>query len=35
MIAHYRRQARTAAELGLGDWTPLDVALGLARRHGT
>ena len=26
-INGYRRQARTAAELGLGDWTPLDVAI--------
>jgi hypothetical protein len=31
-IERYRRQASTAAELKLGDWTPLDVALGLARR---
>jgi len=27
MIARYRRGARTAAELGLGDLTPLDVAI--------
>jgi integrase len=32
MLARYKRQARTAAELDLGDWTPLDVALGLAKR---
>jgi len=28
-----RRQARTAAELGLGEWTPLDVALGLTPKR--
>ncbi len=31
MVAKYKREARTAAELDLGDWTPLDVALGLAK----
>lgn len=31
MLARYKRAARTAAELDLGDWTPLDVALGLAK----
>jgi len=30
MLARYKRAARTAAELDLGDWIPLDVALGLA-----
>ena len=32
MISKYNRQARTAAELELGDWVSLDVALGLVRR---
>jgi hypothetical protein len=32
MLARYKRPARTAADVGLGDWTPLDVALGLAKR---
>jgi integrase len=27
MLAVYRRAARTSAELGLGDWTPLDQAI--------
>jgi integrase len=27
MLARYRRQAATAAELALGDWTPLDAAI--------
>ena len=31
MLARYKRAARTAEELKLGDWTPLDVALGLAK----
>jgi integrase len=31
MLARYKRAARTADELKLGDWTPLDVALGLAK----
>jgi hypothetical protein len=31
MLARYKRAARTAEELHLGDWTPLDVALGLAK----
>jgi integrase len=31
MIARYKRAARTADELKLGDWAPLDVALGLAK----
>jgi integrase len=31
MLARYKRAARTAEELGLGDWTPLDVALGLVK----
>lgn len=35
MISRYRRQARTAAELGLGDWVPLDVALGLRKSAPT
>jgi hypothetical protein len=30
MIARYKRTARTAAELSLGDWAPLDVALGIS-----
>jgi len=30
MLSRYKRQARTAAELNLGDWLPLDAALGLA-----
>jgi len=30
MVQRYRRAARQAAELHLGEWTPLDVALGLA-----
>jgi hypothetical protein len=33
MLARYRRPARTAADVGLGDWTPLDVALGLTKRE--
>jgi integrase len=32
MLARYKRQARLAEETKLGDWTPLDVALGLAKR---
>jgi integrase len=32
MIKRYTRQARTAGDLKRGDWTPLDVALGLKRR---
>jgi integrase len=35
MIARYRRQARTAAELGLGAWTPLDAAIGARTRQAT
>ena len=31
MLAKYKRAARTAGELQLGDWTPLDVALGLSK----
>ena len=31
MISKYKRQARTAVELQLGDWVPLDIALGLLR----
>ena len=31
MLAKYKRSARTADELKLGDWTPLDVALGLTK----
>jgi integrase len=30
MVARYKRAARTAEEARLGDWTPLDVALGTA-----
>ncbi|MCK6587665.1 MAG: hypothetical protein L6Q76_08785 [Polyangiaceae bacterium] len=37
MLSRYRRAARTAAELGLGDLLPLDTAIpelaGLARRR--
>jgi integrase len=31
MVQRYRRAARQAAELHLGDWTPLDAALGLVK----
>jgi integrase len=31
MLARYNRQARTHTELDLGDWLPLDAALGLAK----
>lgn len=31
MLRRYQRAARHAGELGLGDWTPLDVALGLRK----
>jgi hypothetical protein len=34
MLAQYKRATRTAAELSLGDLTPLDAALGLDSEAG-
>lgn len=34
MIATYKRAARTASELALGDWAPLDAALGVGQGVG-
>ncbi len=31
MVKRYQRAARQASELNLGDWGPLDVALGLKK----
>jgi hypothetical protein len=31
MIATYKRASRTAFDLNLGDWTPLDVAVGFSK----